>query len=275
MTVAAQSTNYSNEINVLNPTSPDATPYFTANATGIYSNGILIDSGGTVVNGVTINAGASGTAGTINVFPTTASKGKTAITVADNSGNTTTAITVAAQTGARTYTVADAGGNDTFTMNAATQTLTNKTLTDFINGGSKVCTAQVDVTSSTTLVNVTGLAVALTAGATYNFRARITGTAGASGGAKVAMVASNSLTATSVSYTAWNYNAGTINAVTSTTTLGTAVGGANAVITDIIIEGSIVVAVAGTLNVQIAQNTSNGTATSAYINSNLTVNRVA
>lgn len=72
---------------------------------------------------VNLKAGASGTAGTVDVFPTTAAKGKTEFTAADNSGDTTTAIATAAQTGARTYTVPDAGGSASFVMTAGAQTV--------------------------------------------------------------------------------------------------------------------------------------------------------
>jgi hypothetical protein len=67
-----------------------------------------------------VQAGASGTAGEVDIFPTTASKGKTAITATDNTGNTTTSIVTAAQGGARTYTVPDKGGAATFLMSVAT-----------------------------------------------------------------------------------------------------------------------------------------------------------
>lgn len=135
-----------------------------------------------------------------------------------------------------------------------------------------VCTAQTDVTSSTTLVDVTGLKATVLAGQKYVFRAHITGTAGASGGAKIAL--GGTATATSVSYTGVNSNGTTGNARTTTTTLGAAVGGANAIITDMTLEGAIVVATSGTLTVQIAQNTSNGTTTSAYVNSDFIVTKV-
>lgn len=54
-----------------------------------------------------LDAGASGTAGSVDIFPSTASKGKVAITTANNTGDTTTAITVAAQAAARTYGLPD------------------------------------------------------------------------------------------------------------------------------------------------------------------------
>ncbi len=59
------------------------------------------------VNATNIDAGASGTAGSVDIFPTTASKGKTKLTATANSGDTTTTITTAAMAGTRTLTVPD------------------------------------------------------------------------------------------------------------------------------------------------------------------------
>lgn len=70
-----------------------------------------------------LDAGASGTAGTVDVFPTTASKGKIAITAADSAGDTTTTIVNASQAGARTYTIPDAGASASFAMTEGAQTL--------------------------------------------------------------------------------------------------------------------------------------------------------
>lgn len=66
-------------------------------------------------------AGASGTAGDILVYPTTASKGKTKLTASDNSGDTTTVINTAAQADARTYTIPDAGASGKFLLSAQTE----------------------------------------------------------------------------------------------------------------------------------------------------------
>lgn len=70
-----------------------------------------------------LDAGASGTAGTVDIFPTTASKGKIAISAADSAGDTTTAIVNASQAGARTYTIPDAGASASFVMTEGAQTL--------------------------------------------------------------------------------------------------------------------------------------------------------
>lgn len=72
-----------------------------------------------------IDAGASGTAGTVDIFPSTASKGKIQITATDSTGNTTTTITNALQAAARTYTIPDAGASASFVMTgSAAQTIT-------------------------------------------------------------------------------------------------------------------------------------------------------
>jgi len=63
---------------------------------------------GTTLTGTGVTAGASGTAGTITVYPTTASKGSLTITQSDNSGNTVNAINVAAQAAARNISIPDA-----------------------------------------------------------------------------------------------------------------------------------------------------------------------
>lgn len=56
-----------------------------------------------------IDAGASGTAGSIDIFPATASKGKIALTATNNTGNTTTTITNAEMGQASTITIPDPG----------------------------------------------------------------------------------------------------------------------------------------------------------------------
>jgi hypothetical protein len=70
-----------------------------------------------------LDAGASGTAGTVDIFPTTASKGKTQITATANAGDTTTTITNAAQTTTATMTIPDTNGSASFVMTAAAQTI--------------------------------------------------------------------------------------------------------------------------------------------------------
>jgi|CXWL01.1.fsa_nt_gi hypothetical protein len=63
-----------------------------------------------------LDAGASATAGSVDIFPTTASSGKLTISAADNAGNTTTTLTNRSQAGARTYTIGDAGASADFVL---------------------------------------------------------------------------------------------------------------------------------------------------------------
>lgn len=113
---AANRPNFLNGIelagNVLSTTELTALDGVTA-GTVTASKAVVVDSNkdASAFRNVTVtnlDAGASGTAGSVDIFPTTASKGKVAITAADNTGNTTTAITVGAQAAARTYTIGDA-----------------------------------------------------------------------------------------------------------------------------------------------------------------------
>ena len=74
------------------------------NLTGVND---ITASGDVTALGGDLDAGVSGTAGSVNIFPTTAASGSVAVTCADNAGDTVTAVTFAAQAGARTLTVPD------------------------------------------------------------------------------------------------------------------------------------------------------------------------
>jgi hypothetical protein len=91
--------------------------------TVLASGGVVVDSNKDIasfrnVTGVNYDAGASGTAGTLDVFPTTAAKGKNAFTATDNTGNTINTITNAAQATTRTFTIPDPGASANFSMMA-------------------------------------------------------------------------------------------------------------------------------------------------------------
>jgi hypothetical protein len=80
-------------------------------------------TGAAQVTSTNFDAGASGTAGTVDVFPATAVKGKIQIAAANSAGDTTTTITNASQAAARTYTIPDAGADASFVMTKGTQTV--------------------------------------------------------------------------------------------------------------------------------------------------------
>jgi hypothetical protein len=69
---------------------------------------VVAGEAGATIATTNLDAGASGTAGSIDIFPTTASKGKIALTATASAGDTTTSITNASQAAARTYTIPDA-----------------------------------------------------------------------------------------------------------------------------------------------------------------------
>lgn len=70
-----------------------------------------------------LDIGASGTAGTLDIYPATASMGKIQFSAADNAGDFTINIVNASHAAARTYTIPDAGGNASFVMTAGAQTI--------------------------------------------------------------------------------------------------------------------------------------------------------
>lgn len=124
-----------------------------------------------------------------------------------------------------------------------------------------------DVTSSTTLVDVTTLTGSLIAGKKYAFRARLFTTSTSGGGVKAAFSSDGTLTATTLAYNAVTYS-GTSIVYTAASSLGTAVGGVSAV-TDAYIEinGTITVNVAGAARIQFAQNASDAGASTVLAGS--------
>lgn len=81
----------------------------------------LVDAG---IGGGDLDLGSSGAAGSLDIFPATASKGKLRFTAVDNAGDTTSEIKNAAQSAAAVWTIPDTNGNDTFDMLGLAQTIT-------------------------------------------------------------------------------------------------------------------------------------------------------
>lgn len=146
--------------------------------------------------------------------------------------------------------------------------------TDTINNAHHTSASTLTSTNSTDLTTVPDLSCLLLAGATYNLRAHLDVTgSGAGGGAKVALTSAGLLTATSLRATAANHNGATTNARNKSAGLGTAFGDATAAVTDIDIDGAIVVNEAGALNVQAAQNVADGTSLVIGVNSTFSCTR--
>lgn len=122
------------------------------------------------------------------------------------------------------------------------------------------------VTSSATLVNVTGLTVNVAGSGKYLFEALLYTTATSGGGIQAAIA--GTATATSVIYEGELISGGALVAQTRASSLGTAVGSlGTATAGTIWITGEIVVNAGGTLTVQFAQNTSNGSASTVLTGS--------
>ena len=110
--------------------------------------------GGTGVTTLTdLDLGASGTAGTLDVFPSTAAKGKLALTITDQTGDTTVSLVIGAMAAARTVTLRDPGAAASFlTTTDATAAATDATAVEI----TRAC----DV--SARMVSVGGTALTLT-----------------------------------------------------------------------------------------------------------------
>lgn len=133
-------------------------------------------------------------------------------------------------------------------------------------------TANVTATTSTTLADLTGLVATLEVG-TYKFRVALQCLSTANGGTKVAFVYS---VPTSIQCEAKAFTASAV-AVTRFTTTTSAASIVAAGVANICIEleGTIVVATAGTIQVQGAQNSSHADTTTYYLGSTLEVYKIA
>jgi hypothetical protein len=140
-----------------------------------------------------------------------------------------------------------------------TPTLSDPVITGIPKMPIAVTTSQFDKTSSAALATVTGLSYTVGAGKTYKFRAWLPTTSGATGGVQAAVGGTS--TATYFTCAGIAFSASSL-AMQRTTVLGNAVASVAAIVNGILIEGEIVVNAGGTLVVQFAQNTSNGTPSS-------------
>ncbi len=136
------------------------------------------------------------------------------------------------------------------------------------------CTAAKTFTSNVTLAPCTGMTTGtLAGGKTYAFQLRAYVTAAdAAGGVQVDLNGGNATATTLIAQTKI-YNGTTLAASTQVAALATAVG-FTAVVTDITIDGTIVVNGGGTLIPRFAQNASDGTPTTIGVGSSLTIRQL-
>jgi len=125
-------------------------------------------------------------------------------------------------------------------------------------------------TSDTTLATVTGLTANVIAGAVYKVRIFLNMVSNASGGTKVAISGTATITSMRLRVLFFGDTGHTTSNITA---LDTAAG-ETALHRQILIEGYVVVNAAGTLIVQAAQNASNGSPTTIYAGSTMKMERM-
>lgn len=149
---------------------------------------------------------------------------------------------------------------------------TRKILNDNLSDLSK-CTTEFDVDSGTTgstLANVVGMVTdTLEAGATYAFRIHLSMTSTGNGGLKAALkfgTASmlTSIQSNSIAYTVTNDH---VQLTSTTATDAASLVATTTAVTKCVIEGTLVVALAGTLQLQAAQNAAHADNTTIYAGS--------
>ncbi len=243
----------------------------TTAGTAVASKALVVDANKDIVSlrnvsGVNFDAGASGTAGSVDVFPTTAAKGKLALTCTDQAGDTAVSLVIGAMAAARTITLADPLG-------------TANILTDIGIGGSqtaKVSTQFDAVTGTTgaTLTNVVGAVLTVVPG-TYRFKVNVSGVSTVNSGMKLGLKYTTTVLS-SIESAAVGHTASSLVAQHSTTATdaATLLGSTTAIILATL-EGTMVVTTGGTIQLQAAQNAAHADTTSVYVGSFMTLARIA
>lgn len=138
-----------------------------------------------------------------------------------------------------------------------------------------LCATQLDATANTTLADIPGMVTDTLRAGTYRFAISLAGTAGASGGLKVALKQNNGLTLSSIEATAKGFAAAAVAVQhTTTTTDATSLLASTSAVIKTEIDGTFVMATDGTLQLQAAQNASNATTSSVYIGSRMEITRI-
>lgn len=155
-------------------------------------------------------------------------------------------------------------------------TLNGLNASDLIGNGAHASTAGFSSTS-TALATVTGCTQALTAGATYIIEGWVHFTTAptSSNGFKIALVNLDTLTATSFVGIAQSSNAGTLTSTSQVSTLGANIIAATAATTDVNFCATITVNAAGTIGLQLAENTASGTIAVTAGNAWMKITRVS
>lgn len=153
-------------------------------------------------------------------------------------------------------------------------TISGATISGTISGNTVRQSATVTKNASVTLGDLTGLIQTVVPG-TYAFRAVLAGTAGASGGWKIAFKYTSTVVSV-MQTTSWAYTATTVAvAKTTTTTDQASLIAATTAYTAGVIEGTMTITTGGTVQLQFAQNASDGTDCTIVLGSTLQFTRIA
>jgi len=161
------------------------------------------------------------------------------------------------------------------TLDASAKKIINENLSDV-----SLCTTQFDAVTGTTgatLTNVVGLttdSLSLAAG-TYKFYIHLSTVATSNSGLKIGLKQNNGLTLTSIESVAKGYTASGVAVQHSTTATDAAsLFASTTAVIECVIEGTLVVATAGTIQLQAAQNAAHADTTSVYTGSFMTFTKV-
>lgn len=159
-------------------------------------------------------------------------------------------------------------------LTKATRSIINHNFADV-----SLATTQFDAvtgTTGTTLTNVVGMVTEALETGTYRFKIHLAGVSTANSGVKVGLKFGTASMLTSISCTA----TGSTASASATQRVTTATDAASlfaqtAAVIKVELEGILVVAVAGTLQLQAAQNAAHADTTSVYVDSYMTFTKVA
>lgn len=152
-------------------------------------------------------------------------------------------------------------------FSADNRRVVNQNVADF-----SLCTTQFDAVTGTTgatLTNVVGMVSGtLVAGRTYKYKIHLAGVATSNSGLKVGLKFGTASMLTSIESTARGYTASGVAVQHSTTATDAAtLFGSTTAVINCVMEGALVVAVNGTLQLQAAQNAAHADTTSVYVGS--------
>lgn len=141
-----------------------------------------------------------------------------------------------------------------------------------------LCTTQFDAVTGTTgatLTNVVGMVTGSLSAGTYRFKINLAGIATANSGLKVGLKFGTASMLTSIESTAKGFTASAVAVQHSTTATDAAsLFASTTAVINCVLEGTLVIAIAGTLQLQAAQNAAHADTTSVYVGSHMEFTKI-